>query len=254
MTTTPGFQRWRHSAPKAETHIVFPDGCRDLLVLRPPCAPVRVLVTELDFLPRRAALDSGVEIEGFRLRPGATISPMALEAIAASPECVETILGDECQRRDSLDDVIMALSEPGATVLSASKRLGISVRTLQRSFLGRALPPPDFWRLLAADHGPLVAAFLHTLDRVGMTDGCDELILEALYRTPVERLADASTRAAELVGAYENLWARCRELNHFNSGAHDVTPEISDADRQIVGQLAELTCEAIGSKSLNWIL
>ncbi len=74
---------------------------------------------------------------------------MALEAIAASPECVETILGDECQRRDSLDDVIMALSEPGATVLSASKRLGISVRTLQRSFLGRALPPPDFWRLLA---------------------------------------------------------------------------------------------------------
>ena len=149
MTTTPGFQRWRHSAPKAETHIVFPDGCRDLLVLRPPCAPVRVLVTELDFLPRRAALDSGVEIEGFRLRPGATISPMALEAIAASPECVETILGDECQRRDSLDDVIMALSEPGATVLSASKRLGISVRTLQRSFLGRALPPPDFWRLLA---------------------------------------------------------------------------------------------------------
>ena len=107
---------------------------------------------------------------------------------------------------------------------------------------------------LRSSRQTLVAAFLHTLDRVGMTDGCDELILEALYRTPVERLADASTRAAELVGAYENLWARCRELNHFNSGAHDVTPEISDADRQIVGQLAELTCEAIGSKSLNWIL
>lgn len=129
--------------------MVFPDGCRDVLIIRRPDGPDEIALTEFDFRPRTAALRPGAEITGYRLRPGAVVSPRALEAIAANHDRAETILGDECGGGSDLDDAIAALAAPGATVESVSQGLGVSIRTMQRHFLARNLPPPDFWRLLA---------------------------------------------------------------------------------------------------------
>lgn len=134
---------------KAERHIVFPDGCRDLLVVREPDGTCEVILTEFDFHPRPAALRPGTDISGYRLRPGADVSRPVVEAIAANPDLAETILGGECGDWNDLDDAIAALTMPGATVAAVARSLGVSIRTMQRHFLSRNLPPPDFWRLLA---------------------------------------------------------------------------------------------------------
>ena len=128
---------------------MFPDGCRDVLIVHGPEGTRDVVLTEFDFCPRPATFRPGTEIVGYRLRPGADVSRRAFEAVAANPDLVETILGDECGGWNDLDEAIAALTLPGATVAAVSRGLGVSIRTMQRHFLSRSLPPPDFWRLLA---------------------------------------------------------------------------------------------------------
>jgi len=149
MSNCRGFHRWHHRVHDAEQHVVFPDGCRDVLVLRGPEGTRDVVLTEFDFGPRPAKLRPGTEIVGYRLRPGADVSRRVVEAVAANPDLVETILGEACGGWNDLDDAIAALTLPGATVAAVSRDLGVSIRTMQRHFLSRSLPPPDFWRLLA---------------------------------------------------------------------------------------------------------
>lgn len=128
---------------------MFPDGCRDVLIVEPPQAPVRILLTSIDFRPRHADLAAGVRIRGYRLRPGATLSATALAAIARAPAHAESILADACGEWSDLDFAIQALAEPGMSVEVTARRLGVSARTMQRQFQARHLPPPDFWRLLS---------------------------------------------------------------------------------------------------------
>ncbi|MCM5560405.1 AraC family transcriptional regulator [Pleomorphomonas sp. JP5] len=134
---------------EAEQHVVFPDGCRDVLVVREPGGVHEVFLTEFDFGPRPAVLRPGTEITGYRLKPGADVSAPVVEAIAANPDLAETLLGDACGDWNDLDEAIAALTMPGATVAAVARSLGVSIRTMQRHFLSRNLPPPDFWRLLA---------------------------------------------------------------------------------------------------------
>ena len=42
-----------------------------------------------------------------------------------------------------------ALPLPGASVAGVARQSGLSLRSLQRRFQDRHLPPPEFWRLLA---------------------------------------------------------------------------------------------------------
>jgi len=143
------FIAWWHQAERAEQAWVFPDGCRDILIFRGVNNRSEILLTGLDFWPRTVALPAGARIIGYRLRPGATVSSRALEAIRAHADRAETIIGEECGDHNDLDDAIDALAAPGATVEAAALQLGVSVRSLQRHFRMQEQPPPDFWRLLA---------------------------------------------------------------------------------------------------------
>ncbi len=149
MPAERGFHQWCHQARENEKQIVFPDGCRDVLLIRPPDQPVRVVLTAFDLGPRRVELSAGLSILGFRLRPGASLSAATIDAIAQDPDRIGCLLDEACGTWSELDDAIAALTEPGATTRLVARRLGVSVRTMQRHFLARALPPPDFWRLLA---------------------------------------------------------------------------------------------------------
>lgn len=149
MKENEGFHRWWHQAHKAEQHIVFPDGCRDVLIIRPLNEPVQVVLTEFDLQPRIAKFPPGTEMVGYRLRPGVLVSARVLETVLENTGQVETILNEECGDWSDLDDAIVSLTEPGATVESTSRQIGVSIRTMQRHFLARNLPPPDYWRLLA---------------------------------------------------------------------------------------------------------
>ncbi|WP_430511240.1 helix-turn-helix domain-containing protein [Pannonibacter phragmitetus] len=143
------FIKWQHHAEAPEKAPIFPDGCRDLLIIRKTDGPADILLTELDFRPRIADLRPGVRITGYRLRPGLDMPPKALEAVAADTSRAQAIVEEECGRHTGLDDAIAALAAPCATAGSSARDLGVSIRTMQRLFLKKRLPPPDFWRLLA---------------------------------------------------------------------------------------------------------
>lgn len=149
MRNSASFHRWNHQAPQAERHLVFPDGCRDVLVITQADGSVHTTLTPFDFRPRVADLPADTKLAGYRLRPGAVLSADALQAVSASPGRVESIVADECGDWSDLDEAIMALTLPAATVAGVSRAAGLSIRTMQRCFLARGLPPPDYWRLLA---------------------------------------------------------------------------------------------------------
>jgi len=149
MTTTTAFQQWHYRSVSPQGALVFPDGCRDVLVVRPPGAAARVMLTAFDFSPRRAAMIPGTEINGYRLRPGAWVSQKVLDAVTADPGTAPDILGDALSGWGALDDAIVALARPGASVAWVARQSGLSLRSLQRRFHDAHLPPPEFWRLLA---------------------------------------------------------------------------------------------------------
>ncbi|MEQ8374761.1 MAG: helix-turn-helix domain-containing protein [Roseibium aggregatum] len=149
MSGTVRFEKWHHRIDTAENALIFPDGCRDVLVVREQGKREKVLLTDLDFQPRIAKLAAGTHITGFRLRPGGVVEDEVLQAIERDCERVEDILGNALDETNDLDDVIVALTLPQSTVERASKQAGVSVRTLQRRFREQGLPPPEYWRLLA---------------------------------------------------------------------------------------------------------
>lgn len=120
-----------------------------MLIIRRPGAPPEVRLTPFDLRPRSVTLTAGTALQGFRLRPGATISARAVKAIAAAPDQAETVIRSDLALSDDVGHAIRALTSPGATVACAARDLGLSLRSLQRLFRGLDLPPPDYWRLLS---------------------------------------------------------------------------------------------------------
>jgi AraC-like DNA-binding protein len=158
------FFQWSYHSVETEPVTVFPDGCRDVLIIHPPGARPFVTLTPFDFHPRPVALLRGTAITGYRLRPGSAVDQPVLDAIAVYPAAAREILSHDIGAADGAGAVIDALALPGISVSGAARSLGISVRTLQRHLAGLHLPPPDFWRLLArarratamlADHASL---------------------------------------------------------------------------------------------------
>ena len=143
------FIEWRHRTERTEHASVFPDGCRDVLIIRPGSGPEQVILTELDFSPRDVVLSEDIEITGYRLRPGAALAQTALQAIRVQTHQAQTILAEACGEASPVDEAISALCVPGISVDTAAEELGVSVRTLQRHFRAHRQPSPQFWSLLA---------------------------------------------------------------------------------------------------------
>lgn len=146
------FQPWHHRTDTTERAPIFPDGCRDVLIVREPGAREKIVLTELDLRPRVAELAAATEITGFRLRPGAVVGRKVLAELER--DCVRAVevLGNELvadAAGDAADEILLALVAPGASVESVAVDLGVSKRTLQRQVRALGLPAPDYWRLLA---------------------------------------------------------------------------------------------------------
>lgn len=148
MQDIASFHRWVYPVNRAERYLVLPDGCQDVLCIRHADGLVQIVSTGFDVRPRLVDLLPGTTITGYRLRPGTGVSAPAMQAIAADHDRIGEILDEQCEAWTNLDEVIVALSQSGETVGAVCRRMGISIRTMQRVFLGRRLPPPDYWRLL----------------------------------------------------------------------------------------------------------
>lgn len=175
METTYGFQRWHHRSGEGGTHIVFPDGCRDVLLIRDADGSCETHWTPLDYRPRRVELAAGRNLVGYRLRPGALLSALALTEIMHAPDEAEAILLQADSEISGLTDPIELLAQPECSVTSAARTIGVSVRTMERRFEASNLPSPDFWRLLARARRTAVRLTLpeslaHVADGCGYSD------------------------------------------------------------------------------------
>lgn len=142
------FEEWTYLEQDGSASLIYPDGCRDILVIHRAGRPEGVVVADFDFQPRTVWMPAGTRIVGYRMRPGTWVSDTTLNAVTRSPLSAAEILGNSVRYSADVDEAIMALGSSGETVHSAARNTGLSVRSMQRLFAGHGLPPPDFWRLL----------------------------------------------------------------------------------------------------------
>ncbi|MFN3273322.1 MAG: helix-turn-helix domain-containing protein [Paracoccus sp. (in: a-proteobacteria)] len=143
------FQIWTHDVTGSTCAPVYPDGCRDVVIVRQATGRAQVRLTPFDLRPRLAALPAGSHLQGYRLRPGAQISDASLRAITIRPDRAAEIIANDLALSEDADLAIRALCIAGAGVAGVARDLGLSPRSLQRLFQALDLPPPDYWRLLA---------------------------------------------------------------------------------------------------------
>ncbi|BAK66833.1 putative AraC family transcriptional regulator [Sphingobium sp. SYK-6] len=148
MPSKANYTIWAHQVLQAEEAPVFPDGCRDVLIVHRPDESIRVALTDFDVGPRRVRLSGGIGITGYRLRPGVVPGREAMDAIAADPRQATQILAHDFAGADEMAEAVQALAQPGSTLQAVSRGLGVSIRSMQRHFRRAGLPQPDYWRLL----------------------------------------------------------------------------------------------------------
>ena len=140
---------WQVAALRAGPVRIFPDGCQDVIwVKRIGCAPCW----------KRASLDpqvrvlrgaEGAAMRGFRLAPGVCI-PEALfsELDAERPDETAAIAG-LCRRPPALAEMMAELAFAPSGAEALARRLGQSLRSLQRLSRSGTGQPPLFWLRLS---------------------------------------------------------------------------------------------------------
>lgn len=193
---------WSHQAKAPGRVTVYPDGCRDVIVVEAPDRAPHLIFSDWDDRPRVVDVTAGMRMTGFRLRPGLTLSPDALAELAGEEARTAAFLGDRLDPVDDMAEIVELLAGSALPLARIARRFGVSPRTLQRRFHEKRLPAPDFWRRLGrarraaaalADDTPLaaVAASLGYSDQAHMTRDC----LAWFGQSPARLRRDEAARA-----------------------------------------------------------
>lgn len=141
--------QWHCQVDSDEHAVIFPDGCRDILLVTEPDGTRWLKLADWDFRPRTVFLSAGMHITGFRMRPGVVLGEQDLPLMSTDPALIEQFICSEARRSPVLDDVIQALVERSSCSANVlARQQGVSLRTLQRRFRELDLPALEYWRLL----------------------------------------------------------------------------------------------------------
>ncbi len=144
---------WRFTAQERTAVQVAPDGCRDLIVVVPLVGAPACFVSALADATETPTFGAGDRAVGVRLRPGAQVDELALQALLREGErsddrdllgAIGAVVTIDARVRDALD----CLREAPA-LSTAHARLGVSERSLERLLSQRTQRGPLFWRNLA---------------------------------------------------------------------------------------------------------
>lgn len=141
---------WDFEALSSARVLVLPDGCRDLIICR-SADGARRMVSPLDFGPRLSRVEAGSRMQGLRLPPGVVIDGRALAALWRRDEDLSALPLNLFEALSLPEDIaealsLIALAPPSAQ--AAARRLGVSMRSLQRLLLSTGAPF-GYWRGLA---------------------------------------------------------------------------------------------------------
>jgi len=144
---------WRFSTPSNSQGLVFPDGCRDLIISMTAHAEPACFVTSLTDHVEMPEFMAGQQLIGVRLHAGAQFDENALLARVARHERFESVdllsaIGAEV-RVDPLVHEALAWLADAPRLDTARARLGLSARSLERLLMSRTGRTPVSWRNLA---------------------------------------------------------------------------------------------------------
>ncbi|CAN7345492.1 helix-turn-helix domain-containing protein [Rhizobium sp. LjRoot30] len=139
---------WSHRTEAPARIMVYPDGCRDVIIAEPPDRAPYILFSDWDFQPRAVDVIAGTRMTGFRLRPGLTLTPAALAELTGQETKIATFLESMLSPTDELADVIALLAGSTMPLARIARHAGVSSRTLQRRLRECQMPSPDYWRRL----------------------------------------------------------------------------------------------------------
>ena len=134
---------------------IYPDGCQDVILVRPRIGQPYWKVATLDRRVRVLAGAGGAALWGARLAPGAHIPARLFHEFRHdSPDGAEKAIAEICRVPDHFVECLEAArSAPGASVADLARSLGVSVRSLQRQVKTDSSQGPLFWlRLMRLRH------------------------------------------------------------------------------------------------------
>lgn len=148
---------WQHTATTAQSTVVPPDGCRDLIWHALPGQRPAWFITPLADSTYSVPGTVGERYCGFRMRPGAMLDEARLFTLLQTqrlhdPNEALPLLLDCMHVDDGLTDALDSLAAH-ATVASAAQQLGVSERTLQRLVQAGTGRSPVYWKCLARLRG-----------------------------------------------------------------------------------------------------
>lgn len=161
---------WRFASTARSHGLVFPDGCRDLIVSMPAHARPACFVTSVTDHVEEPELMPGQHLVGVRLQAGAQFDERALLSRLAGKEWFDngdllSAIGDEVRVDPLVHEALTWLAQ-APRLDTARPSLGLSVRSLERLLVSRTGRTPVFWRSLARARrcaraifgtGPLIA-------------------------------------------------------------------------------------------------
>ncbi len=175
--TNPILDHWTSCPTHSSEILIFPDGCRDVILRRQPGERWQWFLSDLDHAARSLTVSAGSEYIGRRLRPGVSVDLGALSR-ALSNVTAENVADSriaECCTADVRIEELLAVLAAGSDAKSAAALAGTSLRTLQRTTVALTGRAPLFWTRLARVRRAAIAvrngaSAIQTATELGFTD------------------------------------------------------------------------------------
>lgn len=145
-------EEWKYTGTSNSSSTVVPDGCRDIIISTDTQGQSSCIITSLDVSAYNTEITTGVQLHGFRLKPGTNIDETSFMAFVNESSSFDTIdencLENFCFLKSSVNEALEGIRSELESIVAVSKNLGVSVRTLQRHIKSETGISPSFWRSL----------------------------------------------------------------------------------------------------------
>lgn len=138
---------WQVESLPAGDVRIYPDGCQDIIWVKPPQGRPYWKTATLDARMRVLSTPAGVQLWAARLGPGARIDPALFHELRSDcPDDAAVAIAALCTQTSAVYEWLAAArSSPAGRVAGLARGLGVSARTLQRQVKADTGQGPLFW-------------------------------------------------------------------------------------------------------------
>jgi len=142
-------EHWSECAKETGEFLVFPDGCRDLILRQKPGQAAHWLASTLMTSPTLVKHVAGEHFQGYRLQPGCLINEAALQKQLQNAEAdqidIATLLVEAVHYHDNTSEMLAAITAGLSDINAAARSQGVSLRTFQRHLKKITGQSATFW-------------------------------------------------------------------------------------------------------------